>query len=105
MTYRPRRTRAHYLDGAPKGLLAVYDNGGKSCDRYLALYGEPWWTPDMGTTLPARSMSSNPSHPQGIGLSCEVKSYDRAAFGRLIAFSELPIAVQRCIEADCRDDG
>ena len=104
MSYRPRRTRAHYLDGAPMALLAVYDNGGKSADRYLALYGAPWWTPDMGCTLPARSMSSNPSHPQGIGLSCEVKSYDRAAFGRLVRFRDLPEPVQRCIIADCTEE-
>jgi len=104
MSYRPRRTRAHYLVGAPKALLAVYDNGGKSADRYLALYGEPWWTPDMGHDIPARSMSAHPSHPQGIGISCDVKSYDRAAFGKLIAFRDLPPDVQRCIVADCTED-
>lgn len=105
MSYRPRRSTARWLAGAPKALLAVYDNGGKSCDRYLALYGAPLWTPDMGATLPARSMSERPSHPQGIGLSCEVKAYDRAAFGKKVRFEDLPPDVKRCIIADCTEEG
>ncbi len=101
--YRPRRARARWLEGAPKALLAVYDNGGKSFDRYTALYGAPIWEPSMGQTIPARFMSEHPSHPQGFGIFGEVKAYDRAAFGRKVRFADLPPDVKRCIVNDCKE--
>lgn len=105
MRYQPRRSRARWLEGAPRALLAVYDSGpNKGADRYTALYGAPLWTPSYGHKLPARAMSENPFHPQGIGLFIEVDSACRAALGRKVRFCDLPEPVRRCIEQDCSSD-
>lgn len=101
MRYQPKRSTQRWLAGAPPALLAVYDNGGKSADRYTALYGYPIWTPSDGRNVPGRTMSIYPSHAQGIGLTCEVKAYDRACLGRKVTFESLPPDVKRCIIADC----
>lgn len=102
MKYQPKRSTQRWLEGAPKALLAVYDNGGKTCDRYTALYGAPLWIPEhYGRKVPARFMSSNPSHPQGFGIFGEVESWNRSALGRKVRFCDLPEAVRKCIEDDC----
>lgn len=101
--YRPRKSAKRWLEGAPSALLAVYDNGGKSADRYTALYGAPLWQPSMGSMLPARFMSAYPSHPQGIGLFGEHPAWDRAALGRKVRFLDLPDDVRHCIIRDCID--
>jgi hypothetical protein len=105
-TYRPKRSSARWLEGAPKALLAVYDAGPNTGDRYTALYGPPLWTEaDYGRTrmVPARFMSDNPCHPQGIGIFGEHPSYDRAALGRKVRFCDLPEPVRRCIVSDCTE--
>lgn len=103
MRYQPKRSTKRWLDGAPKALLAVYDNGGKSADRYTALYGAPLWEPSMGSTVPARFMSEHPSHPQGIGMYGEHPSHERACLGKKVRFLDLPAPVRRCIERDCSE--
>lgn len=103
--YRPKRSTQRWLAGAPKALLACYDSGpNRGADRYTALYGAPLWEPSMGTMLPARFMSSNPSHPCGIGLFGEHSAYDRGALGKKVRFEDLPEPVRRCIERDCAED-
>jgi hypothetical protein len=107
MTYRPKRSSARWLEGAPKALLAVYDSGDKTFDRYTALYGPPLWNEaDYGRTrmVPARFMSSNPSHPQGVGMFGEHPSHERASLGKKVRFLDLPEPVRRCIERDCSED-
>lgn len=101
MAYRPRKSGKRWLEGAPEGLLACYDNGGKSADRYTALYGPPLWEPSRGSMLPARFMSTYPTHPQGIGLFGEHPAWDRAALGRKVRFLDLPEDVRRVIIRDC----
>lgn len=102
--YQPKRSSKRWLEGAPRALLAVYDNGGKSFDRYTAIYGAPLWEPSMGHTVPFRGMSEDPCHPQGFGQWGEMQSYDRAACGRKVKFSDLPEQVQRQIVRDCTVD-
>ena len=99
--YKPRRSRARWLEGAPKALLAVYDNGGETADRYTAIYGAPLWTPEhyrIGR-LPCRGMSANPFHPQGVGMFGECERGPH--LGRKVRFADLPEPVRRCIEYDC----
>jgi hypothetical protein len=102
--YQPKRSTQRWLDGAPKALLAVYDNGGRSFDRYTALYGAPLWQPECRTMLPARFMSEHPQHPQGFGIFGEHPAHLRSALGRKVRFCDLPPDVRRCIESDCSDD-
>lgn len=104
MTYRPKRSSKRWLEGAPKALLAVYDNGGKSFDRYTALYGAPLWEPSMGRVVPFRGMSTHPSHPQGFGQWGEMDAGNRGVLGSKVRFCDLPPDVQRCIERDCSDE-
>lgn len=93
-----------YLEGAPDALLAVYDNGGETFDRYTALYGAPLWGPEMGLTVPFRGMSTHPQHPQGFGQWGEMRIHYRANCGRLVPFRDLPADVQRQIVDDCKVD-
>jgi hypothetical protein len=101
MTNRhPKRAPAKYLTDAPSALVAVYDNGGKTLDRYTALYGGPFWTPG-DRFIQIRGMSEHPNHPQGFGQWGEMDPAARRACGKLVAFQDLPADVQRCIVADC----
>jgi hypothetical protein len=70
--YTPRRQAKKFLDGdCPKEVLAIFDNGGKTFDRYTVIYthvefnhrGEPW--------LGYRGMSEHPFDPQGFGIYSE----------------------------------
>lgn len=103
MRYQPKRSTQRWLEGAPKPLLAVYDSGGKTADRYTALYGAPLWdeTHYGRHKVPARFMSANPSHPQGFGMFGEVDPAQRACLGKKVRFCDLPEAVRKCIEDDC----
>lgn len=103
MKYQPKRSTKRWLEGAPKALLAVYDNGGKTADRYTALYGKPLWDESWGRKVPARFMSDNPYHPQGVGLFGDHPAGDRDCLGKKIKFLDLPEQVRRCIEQDCKE--
>lgn len=104
MRYQPKRSTARWLEGAPRALLAVYDNGGKTCDRYTALYGAPLWHESYGRRLPARFMSENPFHPQGVGILSERPAHERACLGKKVRFKDLPEKVRQCIEQDCQEE-
>lgn len=103
MNYQPKRSTARWLEGAPAPVLAVYDNGGKSADRYTVLYGAPLWEPSYGREVPARAMSEDPCHPQGVGMFVQVPAWSRSQYGRKIKFSDLPAACQRLVRSDCED--
>jgi hypothetical protein len=104
MIYQPKRSSKRWLEGAPAPVLAVYDNGGKTCDRYTVLFGAPFWEPSMGRTVPYLGMSEHPSHPQGFGQHGEMPAYNRAACGRKIKYADLPPDCKRLVESDCRLD-
>jgi hypothetical protein len=103
MKYQPKRSTARWLEGAPRPVLACYDNGGKTFDRYTIIYGAPLWEPNMGRTVPYRSMSEDPFHPQGFGQWGEMPAYNRDCLGRKVKFSDLPERVRACVEQDCRE--
>lgn len=104
MSYQPRRSRARWLEGAPKALLACYDSGPKTPDRYTALYGKPLWNERMGNVVPARFMSADPFHPQGFGMFGEHPSWDRKSLGKKVRFLDLPEKVRKCIQYDCSEE-
>lgn len=107
--YAPRRQSAKFLDGdCPSGVLAIFDNGGKTFDRYTVIYrevitgsrGEPW--------LGYRGMSEHPFDPQGFGIYSEFSRWDMAAYRRAAyrescKWSTLPDDVKRAVRADCKE--
>lgn len=105
-TYRPRRQSNRWLDAdCPSGVLAIYDNS-NFADRYTVFYKEPI----IGNTyqdmhIAYRAMSENPYHPQGVGLYCEMKAYQVAAYRyrnkhRACKWSSLPDKVKHCVIRD-----
>lgn len=105
MRYQPKRSAAHWLEGAPAPVLACYDSGpNRGADRYTVLYGVPLWDESYGRDVPARAMSAAPFHPQGVGLFVQVPAHDRSSYGKKIRFADLPEDCRRCVEMDCRED-
>jgi hypothetical protein len=78
-------------------ILRLYDNGGKSFDRYTIL--PPRWAKgsayrrNHGGAWAAIGASANPFHPQGFGQHCDVMPGPH--LGKRIAWGDLPADVQR----------
>jgi hypothetical protein len=104
--YRPRRASRRWLDAdCPPGVLAIFDD--PACwDRYTVVYAEPVTgaTPaDMW--LAYRAMSEHPTHPQGCGLSGELRAHEMAAYRHRewrhsARWSDLPREVQDVVRRD-----
>ena len=90
---RFRRARTTY----PKGVVAVYDNGGATVDRYTVLY-EPyeargeWFWPYIG-------MNCAPFHPQGFGQHGEARQR-LVLSDKVINFEDLPEDCQQAVRND-----
>lgn len=72
----------------PKGVIAVYDNGGKSIDRYTVVLNERIGKDKYG----AFALSHNPDSPQGFSQHIEVVMGSH--LGKKIKFLSLPKNVQ-----------
>jgi hypothetical protein len=106
MSYTPRRMPKRFLDGAPAGILDIFDNGGKTFDRYTVVYNYPDQD-GRDIWLPYRGMSEHPTSPDGFGISDEFTRWElasyRDAYRRTrIRWDELPPDVQRVARDDCR---
>lgn len=76
--------------------VRIYDNGGKTLDRYTAVYMKQ---PERERGIyAARGMSENPFHPQGFGLYCS--AMPGRHLGRRIAFEQLPPDCQKAVLLD-----
>ena len=75
--------------------VRIYDNGGKSFDRYTAIYMNE---PEGRGIYGARGMSERPFDPQGFGLYCSAMPGKH--LGKRIAFEALPIDCQKAILND-----
>ena len=91
-----RRSRTDY----PAGVLAVYDNGGRTADRYTVVY-EPYHA-DGHRRFPYVNMSANPFWPQGVCQHDEACLRPTATWGeeKVIAFEDLPADCQRVVRRD-----
>jgi hypothetical protein len=98
-----RRARTDY----PAGVVAIYDNGGKTIDRYTVVY-EPypvaWAAEPTGQYIvfPYVGMSGSPFWPQGFcqhGETIMRRPYvDRN--DRVIRFEDLPADCQKVVRRD-----
>lgn len=81
-----------------KRKVRLYDNGGKSADRYTAVY---MFEPERSGLYAARGMNAHPFHPQGIGMSCA--AMPGRHLGRRVAFTSLPVDCQKLVRQDVRE--
>ena len=88
--YRPRRSSARWLEGAPEYVLACYDNKGETCDRYAVYFGGSQWSPDMGRTVFYLGMSDDPTGPQGFSMWSEVAAHCRPSSRERVRWLDLP---------------
>lgn len=109
MTYRPRTQSKKFLDGdCPAGVLAIYDNGGQTLDRYTVFY-KPTEPVDYGYGyIGYRGMSEDPYSAQGFGIYSEMKPFEVSAYRNRIyhesaKWSDLPEQVKKSVRQDCAD--
>lgn len=86
--YTPRRANLkRWLEGAPEYVLDVFDNKGKTADRYTVLFTDTLLNHPKGET-PTRAnawidylgMSDAPTHPQGVSMWGSLSVPDAAAY-------------------------
>lgn len=109
MTYIPRTQSAKFRDSdCPADVLAIYDNGGKSFDRFTVFYKPVEPLKDLRGWIGYRGMSERPSSPQGFGIYDEMEAYKVAQYRMRVyresfRWSELPEEVKRVVRDDCAD--
>ena len=108
MTYSPRAQSFRYRNAdCPKNVLAIYDNGGTSADRYTVIYKTLIEGPHGQLWLGLRAMNAQPSHPQyGIALYAQYRVHEIAAYRdrsrrHACRWTDLPPTVQACVRLDC----
>lgn len=103
----PRRARKQWLDGdCPDGVLAIFDNGGESFDRYTIMY-----VPEPGSDwVNYFAASTRPFDPQGFGQHGEMPLHEARAFRyystsrrHSAKWSSLPADVQKCVRQDLEE--
>jgi len=80
--------------------VRIYDNGGKTVDRYTVVYMEQ--PEHQHNTYSARGMCAHPFSPQGFG--CSTVATPGRHLGKRIAFEALPADCQRLITQDLVGD-
>jgi hypothetical protein len=98
--YFPNRARPHWLEGAPEYVLDVFDNKGKTCDRYTILLGGSQFDADLlkDRKVFYLALSENPWHPQGFSQWGEIAATFRPAHQR-IRWLDLPERTRNHIAA------
>jgi hypothetical protein len=110
-TYRPRRQSSRWLDGdCPRGVLAIYDNGGVSkrngsFDRYTVFYAETATDRHGHVWVSFRGMSESPCSPQGFGIGGDMPAHEVAAYRYRVRhqaarWSDLTAEVQGVVRRD-----
>lgn len=109
MSYIPRTQSSKFRDGdCPNRVLAIYDNGGKTHDRYTVYYKPIEPADNRSSWISYRAMSEDPCSAQGFGIYGEDTAYNVAAYRSRVyrdsaKWSELPEAVKDCVRRDCAE--
>ena len=100
--FKPKRSAKRWLVGAPEYVVACYDNGGKTADRYTLLFGGSLWTPSYvkgnaecgidPRLIQGLQMSESPSSPQGVSIWGDCLRGPH--LGKKIPWSALPAHIQ-----------
>ena len=94
-TLKPRykRSRRDY----PQGVIGIYDNKGKSVDRYTVVF-EPFLGDENRYYYPVLDMSTNPFFPTGVGIYNEYLFRPTRRKGEVVIdWNELPEECQQCV--------
>ena len=78
--------------------VAFFDNGGKTADRYTAVFMQEIDPIREPNVYGARTMSDNANQPNGVCMWVEITIGDH--LGEEITFSELPEVCQRIVLRD-----
>ena len=81
-------------------IKAIYDNGGKTADRYTVYYNEVYSQFSGVTLWEGRGMSENPFHPCGVG-NC-IGGMIGKHNGKKIKFTDLPEPCRKLIKNDLK---
>ncbi len=103
MKYQPKRARKQWQESAPEFVLACYDNGGKTADRYTVLIGGSLHFDALNEKRLVQylGMSGSPEHPQGFSQWGEMPSYNRAACGKHVRWLDLPAHIRAHVVSRC----
>lgn len=85
----------------PKGIKAVYDNGGETIDRYTVVFSSKKYFDTgayKGFYHDAVFSSNNPTHPQGYYQHAEVKLI--VSLGKKISWLSLPKSVRNLVNKE-----
>lgn len=100
--YTPRRSGLRWREAAPDYVLDCFDDP-RSGDRYMVMF-TPFEsrTSFADTRIPYLAMSENPTHPQGIGVSGELRAHEATAYRyhnhhRRVRWMDLPAQVRQCV--------
>lgn len=98
--YRPRRANKRWLEDAPEYVLDVFDNRGKTADRYMVLFGGSLLEPALlkHRKVFCLDMSEQPSHPQGVSMWGECPASFRPHHQR-IRWLDLPENIRKHVIA------
>jgi hypothetical protein len=98
-----RKLRKSY----PEGVCGIYDNGGRSADRYTAVFDPFRDEMDGRVYWYYLAMSAHPFHPQGAGISdctvgfrpgsCGNSGWSNAC-GKVIEWEDLPEDCQTAVK-------
>ena len=87
-----------YLNKKPLKVLGVYDNGGKTLDRYTVVYNSVEQVKDGKKLYSCLGMNAAPFHPQGIGMhGCAVRGRH---LGKKVKLTDLPEDCQKAVAID-----
>lgn len=82
--------------------IKVYDNGGRTFDRYTVIYVDQIEDNGMGKRLPfGVFMSDDPTHPQGVFIRDQIE--DSPRLGDVIPFASLPKKCQKSVLEDVEE--
>ena len=92
-----RRSRKDY----PQGVIGIYDNGGKTIDRYTVVFEPHQNEGSPHKSYPILGMNNAPFSPRGFGQHETILfRYTRQAGERTINFADLPTDCQKCVFQD-----
>ena len=107
--YKPRTQSAKFRnEDCPADVLAIYDNGGKTLDRYTVFYKPVEPLKDLRGWIGYRGMSEDPFAPNGFGIYGEMEAYKVARYRESVyrqscKWSDLPEQVKKSVRQDCEE--